>query len=156
MGAAAMAVAALVVTRYPLVSYQVLKALSTPRTESTKEGQKANDDLFSRGSVSGVHGESSQKSDRKDDQNKADVGNKGAAADSVLCSLRLVCLRVPPRMYQWFEFLDNWRECRDDFFVVGMDGFRFVVKNTRVGRVVGLARVHWYSRKANQSTGAVA
>lgn len=147
---------AYVITRYPRQAESVLKALAAPRSETTKKSHQADDDLFSSSALVIADGCIRKARYTRNDDHQRDVGGDSTVSVSTLCSLRLVRLSVTPRMHQWRQLLNDWRQCGDDFFMVSGDGFRFVVENTRIGRLVGLVLVHWRSLKTSQSKGVQA
>lgn len=130
-----------------LATRGALSVLSSPLYPSassakpTQEGEQTNNNFLGGCCLVEAQGDTSKPTDATHNKHHGDVAVEKAAANLSFGSLCLFRFSRAPRRHNWRKVLSDWRECRHDFLVVGVDGFCFMVRNTRFGRFIGLSRL---------------
>ncbi len=131
---------------------------SAPISDAAKEGKKTDCNLFGNGDVAQVGGVSGQKAGTTNHSKKGEVAVKASGCVGRFGDLPFFNFCGLPSLNKWVGSINQWSECGNDFFVVGGDGFDFLVRNNWLGRWSGFVFAHMQSRwvKKAQSTGAAA
>lgn len=139
-----LALAALVVSRYPRETGAMLEALlSTSAQKSAQEREQAYHDLLSRWSLIETERVIGQCRYGQGDDDHHAIAKGSSDGRSGFLRLHFFRLDVAPSLNQWSQLLRDWSECSDGLFMVGNDDFRFAVRNSRLGRGIGVVRIHW-------------
>lgn len=140
IGVVGMVVSMALIARKPEEAISFFEYL-TARAKAAKEGKQPDNDLLGGGALLVLQGKECQCGHAKNNEAKPYGIEHGAACSASFNQLSIFRFNRAISRDKWDKVLNDWRQCGDDFLVIGVDGFSFMVRNSRIGRITGLIRL---------------